>query len=805
MKAPYSLSIIYLHGMKRKALSSLLAFSLIAPAAPLAQAANHPYSQMATINNIEFTANLDWDPDSPPSVTGRTLDSGEATTTKVLDKAYIKSVLDSMAQTMFTMTEGKHRVSKIYIYKNSRYGNNVDIRLLKGQDTSSANAGGFGRNGLTSFNYAIQGPNLLETEKGYGQVIAHEMGHYFYGLYDEYAQGNGTELVQPRATDNAKNTLMHDQYRFATLSTPEDYAEDGKRNTAQARVYGDNNNGMRGGSAWEVLTRDRSQDPAQAKTVDGAMNRMVFEAFKGLSFPTQASLTKPTLPANMLPEIIYLDPQGPKNVIFVDRSVNAETFAKVIESAKGVVGKAPAEGETAVFFSPLVNNNYQATGFVRNDEAGKARLIQALDGIKADPATAFSSEGLEFARQELKTARGGNLNEPATITLLAGGSTEVSADEGNKARTDKVAYNVVRFPDGGNSGQQAASGMATNNAGTVGRAMNSLTQLAMNSGGAFNNARTSAEATKEANRELMESIMNVALVSADGVEKLSAQEKLTSPFRIAKSKIDGTVYVSWYFDPADSSRLAFSVKSPTGTTYSSAAMPANSPVQFVLDATDGFAEFVIPADLANREGEWVSEVIASAATSDVVELEVLSESVTGIEVEFMGGLNGVAPRLLATFLGDGAAIAGASIIANVFNADTGALVLENLALKDDGLGLDQRANDGQYVADLTGRLPAGNYVTEIIAKTDDKSTFSTNAIFARGTGGPAQLTGLVSRSEYTEFSVTQAMSTTPVASNGSGGGGCAAMAGGNDVSLLILLLAGLMGLGLRARRVWRKQ
>jgi hypothetical protein len=47
-------------------------------------------------------------------------------------------VLRTMAQAKFTMPRGRHRVGTVYVYRNSLFGNNVDIRLLNTDRRSSA-------------------------------------------------------------------------------------------------------------------------------------------------------------------------------------------------------------------------------------------------------------------------------------------------------------------------------------------------------------------------------------------------------------------------------------------------------------------------------------------------------------------------------------------------------------------------------------------------------------------------------------------------------------------------------------------
>lgn len=107
--------------------------------------------------------------------------------TQVLDRAYITSVLRVTAQSKFTMTEGRHRVGTVYVYKNALFGNNVDIRMLNTDGRSAANAPGWGLRNGTSFNHLAM-DKAHESVDALGKVITHELGHYTYGLFDEYRE-----------------------------------------------------------------------------------------------------------------------------------------------------------------------------------------------------------------------------------------------------------------------------------------------------------------------------------------------------------------------------------------------------------------------------------------------------------------------------------------------------------------------------------------------------------------------------------------------------------------------------------------
>ena len=148
--------------------------------------------------------NTDWDYDAaePRVVSGVRPNDTEATQF-TLDRAYVTRIIRAFARTNYTMTEGRHRIGTVYVYRNSQFGNNVDIRLLAAKPgRSNASVSGWGKPGKTSNNYVLDATagGAPETALGLGQVVAHEKGHYTYGIYEEYegSAGDGTEPDSPQ-------------------------------------------------------------------------------------------------------------------------------------------------------------------------------------------------------------------------------------------------------------------------------------------------------------------------------------------------------------------------------------------------------------------------------------------------------------------------------------------------------------------------------------------------------------------------------------------------------------------------------
>ena len=256
----------------------------------LAIGANHPLSQITTdgpeLQTLDYVMNTDWDYDAaqPRVVSGVRPNETEATQF-TLDRAYATRIIRAFARTNYTMTDGRHRIGTVYVYRNSQFGNNVDIRLLAAKPgRSNASVSGWGKPGKTSNNYVLDATagGAPETALGLGQVAPHEKGQYTYGIYDEYegSAGDGTELGSPQKGDTALPTLMHDQYQFPSFSTRDQYTS--ATRTAQGRAF----NNL---SVWDALATNPSQDPEYVRQ-DA---RTFFSAFSTNVPQTRADLKRP--------------------------------------------------------------------------------------------------------------------------------------------------------------------------------------------------------------------------------------------------------------------------------------------------------------------------------------------------------------------------------------------------------------------------------------------------------------------------------------------------------------------------------
>lgn len=773
------------HRLKSRSLAAILMTAMAVPYNPAAWAANHPLTGLADTNTLDYVVNVDWDFDKPPTHI--------ANPSQVLDRTYITSVLRQMAQSKFTMTEGRHRVGTVYVYKNAQFGNNVDIRMLNTSDRSSANVSGWGKRNFTSFNHVAMN-GQPESIQGLGQVITHELGHYTYGLFDEYREEgkalDPNDPSSPSGVDTPKNSIMHDQYTYASLSLPSDYADPNARQTAQARAMG---NGTTGMSGWEMLARTPDQDPASAQ----GYGRTFFEAFRGIN-PNTLQLTKPVTGYDAKLNVVFVSNPVFRDVILVDRTLPKDRFDALIQAAKALVAQAKDNVRYAVVAFPSATDGV-VLGSTSATAEGKVALTAALDSISVDANGVFDT-ATAFARAGTLIGAERQVGDPATVHYLTGAEATAPVQVITDYRNARVAINPLGITGATAEQKQARRALERRNA--TGGATVTLTQLATQTGGSYNSAKNGADAAKDATKAVNEAHANPYASVAFGLsEPLKAGATFDTPFRVAGAATDGEISASVYFDPADAAKLTFALVDPAGKVYPSNQLPSG--IGFNLDATDGSAEFSLASDLASRTGVWKLRVSASAATSDWIGVDVAGLTRVMLSAQVVGGTvaSGTAPVLVATLGGD-KRIKGAVVTATVVDED-GNVVLDNLALSDDGVAPDQRAGDGQYTLNLAGKLKAGEYFVVVHAETNAGSRTASLGALVKGTRDTEQAVDLMERVTEADFELEAdapgVVASSPTTTSTSSGGGCTVNPQGNDAGLLLLLAAGLAGWALRRR------
>eukprot|EP01030_Chromulinospumella_sphaerica_P013354 gene13354-13131_t len=345
---------------------------------------------------------------------------------------------------------------------------------------------------------------------------------------------------------------MNNQAAAYRISTTGDYPQSDFARTAHGRAYGE--------SAWQTLVKSPAEDSDTAKEAHGN-RRIRFEAFNGVPVPAIGDLKNFTDMANNRDDrlarqtgdgaevatfagydtrlkVIFegdaMQPAQPRNVLLIDRTLPAATFAEAITAAKGLADRAPSSTRFAIVTVPTQTNGNLS--FTNNMEAANKQAIKAgLDALTRVNGTPDLQAAYNQARVFVTGARPTqgeteNAANTDTLTLLTLNTTTVPSTLGSTARGDKIAFNVLGF--------KAPAAMA---AAAPAPAQN-LQTLATASGGSNNTVKSANEAIKEGNAALMDAMgVSEALMTADlSEDPFTANEPLSTTFTV-NNAVDGDV------------------------------------------------------------------------------------------------------------------------------------------------------------------------------------------------------------------------------------------------------------------------
>ena len=772
-------------------------------------AANHPLTQITTdgpsLQTLDYVFNTDWDYDAAVErvVSGVRTNDTEATV-HTLNRAYITQVIRSFARTNFTMTEGRHRIGTVYVYRNSRYGNNVDVRLLAATPgRSNANVSGLGKKGETSNNYVLDATagNAPETVLGLGQVIAHEKGHYTYGIFDEYSGGKGESLGSPRDSDIALPTLMNDQYQFPSLSTRDQYSGNNDR-TAQGRAF----NSL---SAWDTLASDPSKDSEFARNYE----RTFFSAFATNVPQTRADLKRPVDGWDAKLNIVFVPNPTDFTYVLISRSLQG----RQLEAAKDAAAQA-------VRALPLGNTSFVAVGAYPGSTANavvaktaltsvvvRDKVLQDIQAITSSNQSGDFNAALLSVLDQVRAGRTGNDSptvDVVNIATLVNGvdDNSVSVTTLSRARAERVSV------------QAAATTFSadTSGAGTQVMAMSradrgvSLSALAKASGGSLVLANKPTEMVKAAMGSAKEGIgKGVAELGFDESDKLAAGASFSFSAKVATGIDENLDIAVVWEDVNDTSKLKLSLKAPDGRVMQVANVKEDQDfgngVTYEVDLESNTALFHVATGYPGLGGQWVSTVMATSNMTGGLLQEALADSKVQMSATVIA--DETAQPIVRVTLGSDRAVVGAVVAAKIL--DAAGKLIRIIALRDDGINGDAKANDGIYSAALAGLLPAGVYELEIEAgqPATGRARFSLNGLTKNGALVEEQVIDSdFTRSLIAVVSVGGATVTVPGVSSSpaaSSGGGCT-VGNGTDSSLL-LMLAAVALLLMRRKLIVRKR
>lgn len=345
-------------------------------------------------------------PDAPPVIIDLEI-SIHKSTVPLADRTKYENIIGYLADAIFEASNGENKIGTVTFYLGGACANKADV-VWKANCHPKAAVSGRGKDNWNVefcdvFKWKDEKGNpqsidfLLVHEAG-GYTLAHEWGHYYYSLYDEYVgvAKYDSKFTFPHTTDdpvpdaimNAQWKAVGGNYKWLNFSIAKNYQKTGggTRVTAQSRCYG--------ASAWETLARAVSADP-QVGLQAGLTPRIHHPELAAVApaAGTDAAIDLPNSAARSALNVVW----GSCSIayqIVIDKSGSMDDPKKlpnVKKAAKLLVDLAPVKYSTigVIAYSDTFNVTVVQPLTAITSTADKTTIKNKIDAIKPGGYTAI--------------------------------------------------------------------------------------------------------------------------------------------------------------------------------------------------------------------------------------------------------------------------------------------------------------------------------------------------------------------------------------------------------------------------------
>jgi calcium-activated chloride channel regulator 3/4 len=348
-------------------------------------------------------------------------------------------IIGHFADGVYESTEGVHRIRNVRVYRNARTWDKADITWdTAGWPMSS----GINRTGghIFMFETFVDGRgkgvnlDLASDEQGAGYTMAHEWGHYFYGLYDEYAKVTGEISVQPSIMTSQWNARNPADGSVADLR----WLNFSIRGPSQANgPFGPFQNTFRnkqhrtyGASAWEVLARPTSSDPTDSVSLGfrSLGTRNYYPELTAVAPTGTPRIDLPNSAARANLNITWMTDRVTTEIV-IDKSgsmLDSNKIAQARTAAKLLVDAAEL-GKTRIGVTAFDNSVYNIIS--QRDltaQADKDAIKNAIDSIFAGGDTAIGDAAASALAKI--TADSSTVGDTRVVFLLTDGQNTAGRD-----------------------------------------------------------------------------------------------------------------------------------------------------------------------------------------------------------------------------------------------------------------------------------------------------------------------------------------------------------------------------------------
>jgi hypothetical protein len=606
---------------------------------------------------------------------------------------------------LFNATEGQVKLGKVVVYNNCpQAADKADVKIYTGNDRADAHAGSLGTPGLRIKLTQVHKTVTTSGSGNRGQLgLVHEMGHYAFGLLDEYLDKSGKVSSSAYCIDQTgTNASVMDAGTTVNI-----------KNQRHEFCWAGNH---RAGHTRQCQSR-----PIGNQTFEDTDSWTWLAAFVKDRYG--ATLTVPTAdPVDSLagygadPQIEYQD-CGLRSVVCIDRSGSMAALAPL----RAADGAGPYEG------SPLA---LSAANLAPIDLAkqGAGNFLQLLqDGDRA-AVTSFSDTATTNYAMNAMTAA----NKPAALAAIAGLQASGSTNIGGGLQVSlqqilgdgaAIANEVVVLLSDGmhNTGthpdsvlpalKQRGVAVHTIGLGQVDAAL--MSRIARETGGTYLFAATAAELNAHY-LSVLSAIRSQGVLEAAEMDIAAGEDRSLPVFVDSFTAGAAAELLLAWNDP--SIEMGFTLSRPDG----SPAGPSDPGVTFEYDPSRAFKKYRVTAPAA---GSWTVHIENPGAAASRTAFQVHS-SASDVTLSGDAGTDLVdfpEPLRIRAGVTTDHAVGGARVEA-IVTRPQGPPV--RLRLYDDGEAVhgDDAAQDGLYSALFRGFSGDGSYTIEISADTQGAVT-----------------------------------------------------------------------------------
>jgi calcium-activated chloride channel regulator 3/4 len=584
-------------------------------------------------------------------------------------------------------SNGAHKLGKVRIFRKGSFPA-ADV-IWNAREHPRASPSGFGVSGEHLIFGDVfpdgQGTGndltMLNDPEASGYTLAHEWGHYVYGLYDEYRgqdDGAGKPIYFPRSSDTPPEpSIMNNQWRAAASrggdlrwlnhSTSNNYQAE----TGQGRAYG--------ASGWEVLVRDPNDDPRRGarSTLPNRKQYSTLSAVQPTAADQWVRIELPNASCRSELEIQWMDEEDLELELVIDRSgsMDGAPLDNAKAAAQTLVDVIPL-GRTAlgvVSFDDTVQQDVAITPIVNATNQNSVK--QTIGAITTGGATAiFDAASQALANlQAYRNAHHTNANR--VVFLLTDGQDNSSSVTQSDVTNAYLAADVPLITFG--YGDFAPDGV--------------LRELADDTGGLFYASPTTFSEIQNAFLAAISSVSSTLTLSS-----FQASAPASSTSTLNSFQVDGTL---------ESLTLLANYDGPSGTVLFSAVGPHGvvPGTVFFCQSAAGTTSCVAQVNAASvaaaGTGTWTLQATNSsgvpvAASGSIIAnpaagrtYDVVAASTSGSTVAYPE------PIVITAAVNQGARITGVNVVAAVTRPSG---TTQTIPMHDDGRDGDGAAGDGIY-------------------------------------------------------------------------------------------------------------